>query len=117
MKMRSKMMILASAAMGLSAAAVQAQDQTGDSRSINPLLPISSTSSGANSGFGKRPAPTARGVSAPYNVQPYDPTQIEPDTNTLSGAEAFGVGSLQHSRDVFDPSLTVSSLGQSGTAG
>jgi len=46
--------------------------------------------------FGKSPIPAAHGVSALYDAQTYDPAQAEPDTNTLSGVEAFGVGSLQH---------------------
>src|SRR6266550_1991008 len=115
MKLQKKFrMIVVSAAMALSVAAVHAQDQTKDPRSINPLPPISSTNSGANSGFGKSPLPAAHGISVLYDAQTYDPAQAEPDTNTLSGAEVFGVGSLQHSRDLFDPSFTVSSLGQSG---
>jgi len=107
-------MIVVSAAMALSVAAVHAQDQSRDPRSINPIPPNSSTNAGASSGFGKSPIPAAHGVSALYDAQLYDPAQAEPDTNTLSGAEVFGVGSLQHSRDLFDPSITVSSLGQSG---
>ena len=107
-------MIVVSAAMALSVAAVHAQDQSRDPRSINPIPPNSSTNAGASSGFGKSPIPAAHGVSALYDAQTYDPAQAEPDTNTLSGVEAFGVGSLQHSRNLFDPSITVSSLGQTG---
>src|SRR6266436_4222778 len=107
-------MIVVSAAMALSVAAVHAQDQSKDPRSISPIPPNSPTNAGANSGFGKSPIPAAHGVSALYDAQTYDPAQAEPDTNTLSGVEAFGVGSLQHSRNLFDPSITVSSLGQSG---
>jgi hypothetical protein len=116
MKLQNKFRMMAvSAAMALSVVCVRAQNQTEDPRSINPIPPISSTNSGANHGFGKAPVPVARGVFAPDDAQPYDPAQVEPDTNTLSGAEVFGVGSLQHSRDLFDPSIIVSSLGQSGT--
>jgi len=71
-------------------------------------------SKAAVSGYGGTPVPAARGVSSAYDAQPYDPAQVEPDTNTLSGAENFGVGSLQKSRNVFDPSITVSSWGQTG---
>jgi hypothetical protein len=118
MKLQKKFrMIVVSAAMALSVAAVHAQDQTGDTRSVNPIPPISSTDSGADSGSGKRPIPAAHGVFTPYADQAYDPSQVEPDTNTLSGAEVFGVGSLQHSRDVFDPFLSVTALGQSGIVG
>src|ERR1700681_258050 len=108
---KQQMMIVASAAMALCVAAVQAQDQKEDPRSVNPIPPISSTNSGG------KPAPAARGVNTAYDTQSYDPAQVEPDTNTLSGAEVFGVGSLQHSRNVFDPSITISSLGQTGTIG
>src|SRR5258708_17584980 len=107
-------MIVVSAAMALSVAGVHAQDQSKDPRSISPIPPNSSTNAGANSGFGKSPIPAAHGVSALYDAQLYDPALAEPDTNTLSGTEVFGVGSLQHPRDLFDPSITVSSLGQSG---
>src|SRR5258707_9179220 len=74
-------------------------------------------SQAAGSGYGGTPVPAARGVSSAYDAQPYDPAQVEPDTNTLSGAENFGVGSLQKSRNVFDPSIGVSSWGQTGTIG
>ena len=110
-------MIVASAALALCVAAAQAQDQKEDPRSVNPIPPISSTNSGGNNGSSGKPAPAARGVNTGYDTQSYDPAQVEPDTNTLSGAEVFGVGSLQHSRNVFDPSISISSLGQSGTIG
>jgi hypothetical protein len=114
---KQQMMIVASAAMALCVAAVRAQDQKQDPRSVNPIPPISSTNSGGNNGMGGKPAPAARGVNAPYDPQLYDPSQVEPDTATLSGAEVFGVGSLQHARNVFDPFITISSLGESGTIG
>src|SRR6202051_2891150 len=79
--------------------------------------PTSSTNPGSSSGYGGLPVPAARGVGGAYDAQPYDPAQVEPDTNTLSGAENFGVGSLQQSRNIFDPSITVSSWGQSGVPG
>ena len=71
---------------------------------------------GAN---GKRPTGAARGVSAANDPQPYDPSQVTPDSNTLAGAQLFGVGSLQHAHNIFDPSISVSELGQTfpGTAG
>jgi hypothetical protein len=75
---------------------------------------------GGSSGFGKKPVPAAHGVSSAYDPQTYDLAQAEPDTNTLSGTELFGVGSLQRSRNIFDPTITVSALGltnPTGTAG
>src|ERR1700682_1751627 len=114
---KQMMMIVASAAMALCVAAVHAQDPKQDSRPVNPIPPITSPNSGGNTGMGGKPAPAARGVNAAYDAQPYDPAQVEPDTATLSGAEVFGVGSLQRSRNVFDPSISISSLGESGTIG
>jgi len=63
-------------------------------------------------GYGKRPAGAGRGVSSANDPQPYDPSQVTPDSNTLAGAQLFGVGSLEHSHNVFDPSVSVSELGQ-----
>jgi hypothetical protein len=118
MKMRAKSMWMAAAvaivAM-LSLSAVRAQNQNGGA--MQPVPPMSSTSPAASGGYGGTPVPAARGVASPYDAQPYDPSQVQPDTNTLSGAENLGVGSLQHARNVFDPSVTVSSWGQTGIAG
>jgi hypothetical protein len=49
----------------------------------------------------------------------YDPSQVTPDDNTLSGAQQFGLGSLDHAHDIFDPSISISGLGLTspGTAG
>jgi hypothetical protein len=93
------------------------QDHKDDPRSVSPISPLPSTSAGASKGFGKLPAPAARGVSPTADPQPYDPAQVEPDTNTLSGAELFGLGSLEHSHNVFDPSLFFTGFGQTGTTG
>jgi hypothetical protein len=103
------------AAMTLSFDALHAQSQKGDP--ISPIPPTSATNSGGNRGAGSMPVPAARGVSAPDPAGTYDPAQVEPDTNTLSGAEYFSVGSLQHVRNIFDPSISVSSWGQSGIPG
>ncbi len=110
-------LIVVSAAMAVCVATVHAQDQTADPRSVNPISPLSSANSGGNNEFGKTPVPAARGLNSAYDSQTYDPAQVEPDTSTLSGAEVFSVGSLQHSRNVFDPSITISSLGESGGLG
>jgi hypothetical protein len=45
-------------------------------------------------------------------VQSYDPAQATPDENTLAGAVPFTLGSMQHNRNVFDPSISVSQLAQ-----
>lgn len=63
------------------------------------------------------PAPAARGVSPAGDPGSYDPSQISPDSNTLSGAELFGVGSLGHAHNTFDPALTFSALGQTAATG
>jgi hypothetical protein len=118
MKLQKKITrIVALAAIALCVAAVHAQDQREDPRSVNPISPLSSANSGGNNEFGKIPVPAARGLYSAFDAQAYDPAQVDPDTNTLSGAEVFSVGSLQHSRNVFDPSLTISSLGQTGGLG
>lgn len=60
----------------------------------------------------QRPVPAGRGVSPIVDPLPNDPAQVSPDTNTLAGAQLFGVGSLNHARNVFDPSISFSELGQ-----
>jgi hypothetical protein len=100
-------------AVGFCLAAVRAQNQTPnqtqDQRSVNPTVPMAplDTSSG-----GKAPVPGARGVSGPDDYSSYDPSQVVPDTNALSGAALFGVGSLEHVHNIFDPSLTITGQGQ-----
>jgi hypothetical protein len=112
MKMRQKSIwvtaaFVVAAMLGVRSARAQSQ-KSGAPSSTNP---------GSSSGYGGMPVPAARGVGSAYDAQPYDPAQVEPDTNTLSGAENFGVGSLQQSRNIFDPSITISSWGQSGVPG
>src|ERR1035437_1567810 len=104
-------------ALMLCATAIHAQDQKEAPRSVTPASPIPPLDSGGSNGFGKAPVPAARGVSSAYDLQSNDPAQVEPDTNTLSGAELLGVGSLQHSRIIFDPALSFSQLGQSEAIG
>ena len=48
----------------------------------------------------------------PSDTQSYDPAQVTPDTNTLAGAAPFTLGSLQHTRNIFDPAISISQLGQ-----
>ena len=71
-----------------------------------------SNSAGPGGGYSQRPAPAARGVSPSLDPLPNDPSQVTPDANTLSGAQMFGVGSLEHARNIFDPMLSFSELGQ-----
>jgi len=100
----------------LAAPRVHGQSQTPDPRSVNPTTPLppmdssGGTSGGTNSGA--RPVPAARGV---FTSEPeYDPAQVTPDTNTLAGAQLLGVGSLRQAHNIFDPSISVSLLGQTG---
>ena len=67
----------------------------------------------------KPPIGAARGVETPFDPQPYDPSQVTPDQNTLAGAAPFTLGSLQHTSNIFDPAITISQLGQTvpGTSG
>ena len=98
----------------ITVARAQGQNQTPDPRSVNPSTPLPPMDSGGNTVSGARPVPAARGVSA-GDSQPYDPSQVEPDSNTLAGAELLGVGALQQAHNTFDPSVNISLLGQTGS--
>jgi len=99
-------------ALAVCGTAVHAQDQNQGTQQTNPATPIQPINSGLGPGYGGKPVAAARGVSAAYDPQPGDPADVVPDTNTLAGAELFSVGSLGRAHDVFDPSLSVSTLGQ-----
>ncbi len=111
MKSREKIWALA-VALAFCVTTVYAQSQNQKPQSADPSAPIPPSSSPLGQGYGGRPAPAARGVSPAYEPQPYDPSQVTPDENTLAGAQLFGVGSLERARNVFDPSLSFSQLGQ-----
>jgi hypothetical protein len=90
-----------------------AQDQKQDTSPIDPNAPLQPLDTTPGVGYpNKPPIGAARGVSAPFDPQPYDPSQVTPDQNTLAGAAPFTLGSLQHSRNIFDPAISVSQLGQ-----
>jgi hypothetical protein len=119
MKFR-KTILAVSGALVLCVTAVHAQVQQtpkDNPQAVTPISPLPPVNAGASGGFGKAPVPAARGVSPAADPQPYDPAQVEPDTNTLSGAELFGLGSLEHSRNIFDPSLYFTGQGQTGVTG
>lgn len=78
----------------------------------NPSAPIAPVNSGLGGGYSKPPAPAARGVDASLDPASYDPSQVTPDQNTLAGAEFFSVGSLSHARNIFDPAISFSEVGQ-----
>jgi hypothetical protein len=94
---------------------VCAQNQSSDSQQAAPSGPIQPLGS-VFGGHSKLPAPAARGVSLADESQVSDPSQVTPDANTLAGAQPFGLGSLQHSRNIFDPSLKFTELGQTVTS-
>jgi len=76
----------------------------------SPLQPLDLRPSGGYAN--KPPIGAARGVTAPFDPRPYDPSQVTPDQNTLAGAVPFTLGSLQHNRNIFDPAISLSQLGQ-----
>ncbi len=94
---------------------VFAQDQQQQPSPIDPnapLQPLGPAQPTPGPGHNRPPVPAARGVSDPYDPQPYDPAQVTPDQNTLAGENPFTLGSLQHNRNVFDPSVSFSQLAQ-----
>jgi len=100
-------------ALMLCATGAFAQDQKQGASPIDPNAPLQPLD--ANSGVGyanKPPVGAARGVTAPFDPQTYDPSQVTPDQNTLAGAAPITLGTLQHSRNNFDPAITISQLGQ-----
>jgi hypothetical protein len=90
-----------------------AQDQKQDTSPIDPNAPLQPLDPSPSGGYANRPpVGAARGVAEPFDPQPYDPAQVTPDQNTLAGAAPFTLGSMQHSRNIFDPAISVSQLGQ-----
>src|SRR5215467_452852 len=112
MKMRNLSWAIA-AALAIFAPSLHAQGQAADSQQANPAAPMQPL--GLGGAYSKQPAAAARGVSMADDSQLYDPSQVTPDANTLAGAQLFGLGSLQHSRNIFDPSLKFTELGQTVT--
>ena len=112
MKVRETSWILA-AALVLCTTGAFAQDQKQDTSPIDPNAPLQPLDSSPSGGYSnKQPIGAARGVAEPFDPQPYDPSHVSPDTNTLAGAAPYTLGSLQHSRNIFDPAISVSQLGQ-----
>jgi hypothetical protein len=100
-------------ALVLCTAGAFAQDQKQDTSPIDPNAPLQPLDSNPSGGYSnKPPIGAARGVSAPFDPQPYDPSQVTPDQNTLAGAAPYTLGSLQHSRNIFDPAISVSQIEQ-----
>ena len=112
MKSREKCWALV-AALVLCGATAFAQDQKQDTSPIDPnapLQPLDSTPRGTNAN--RPPMGAARGVNGQDDSQPYDPSQVAPDQNTLAGPAPITLGSLQHSRNVFDPAISFSQIGE-----
>lgn len=100
-------------ALALCASAACAQDQKQDISPIDPNAPIQPMDTTPNVGYANRPPiGVVRGAAASFDPQSYDPAQVTPDQNTLAGAAPFTLGSLQHVRNIFDPAISVSQLGQ-----
>jgi hypothetical protein len=118
MKLREKSWTLA-AALVLCATTAFAQDQKQDTSPIDPSAPLQPLDASPSGASPNRPIGAGRGVAGPYDSQPYDPSQVTPDRNTLAGAAPLTLGSLQHTSNVFDPAISFSQLGQTfhGTSG
>jgi hypothetical protein len=111
MKLREKSWTLV-VVLVLCAPAAFAQAQKQDTSPIDPIAPLQPQDTSPNGGYANQPIGAARGVAGSDNSQSYDPSQVTPDRNTLAGATPFTLGSLKHTRNVFDPAISVSQLGQ-----
>jgi hypothetical protein len=113
MKLRVRSWALAvSLSLSLCATIAFAQDQGQQPSPLDPNAPLQPLYTPPAPPKGRPPVPAARGVSSPYDSQQYDPAQVAPDQNTLAGAAPFTLGSLQHDRNIFDPAISFSQLGQ-----
>jgi len=111
MKLREKNWTLV-VALALCAPAAFAQVQKQDAAPVDANAPLQPQNTSPSGGYGNKPTGAARGVAGSDDSQPYDPSQVSPDQNTLAGATPFTLGSLQHTRNVFDPAISISQLGQ-----
>jgi hypothetical protein len=102
-------------ALLLCGTAAFAQDQKQDEPAspLDPNAPLQPLDANPAPGYPNRPPiGAARGVNGPDQTQPYDPAQVVPDHNTLAGAAPFTLGSMQHNRNILDPSISLSQLGE-----
>jgi len=116
MKLRETILTLG-VALTFCAASAIAQDQKQDNSlgdPNTPLQPLDATPAGGSPS--KPPIGAIRGATGPYDPQTYDPSQVAPDQNTLAGAAPFTLGSLQHNRNILDPAITISQIGQTVAA-
>jgi hypothetical protein len=111
MKLRKKNWTLI-VALVVCASVAFAQDQKQDTPPIDPNAPLQPLDASPSGGNANKPGGAARGVIEPEDSQFYDPSQVTPDRNTLAGPAPFTLGSLQHTRNTFDPAISISQLGQ-----
>src|SRR5579864_2445457 len=111
MKLRNKGWTIAIVLL-LCATSAFAQDQKQGAGPNDANPPIQPQGTSPNGGNANPPIGAAHGVGEQDNSQSYDPSQVTPDRNTLAGATAFTLGSLQHNHNLFDPSISFSQLGQ-----
>ena len=119
MKLRNRSWTLV-AALALCTAAASAQDQKQEISPIDPNAPLQPLEATPAGGYAnKPPVGVVRGVDAAFEPQAYDPAQVVPDRYTLAGAAPLTLGSLQHTRNIFDPAISYSQVGQlvPGTTG
>lgn len=114
MKLRkTSWILLAALALCATGALAQDQNQKPDTSPIDPNAPLQPLDTSPNPGKNaNQPVGVIRGVEGPDNSQPFDPAQVTPDQNTLAGAAPYTLGSLQHSRNIFDPTISVSQIGE-----
>ncbi len=99
-------------ALALCATSSFAQNQKQAAPPSDPNAPLQPQDTNPGGAYGNEPTGAGRGVAGSDDSQPYDPSQVTPDRNTLAGATPFTLGSLQHTRNVFDPVISISQLGQ-----
>jgi hypothetical protein len=112
MNMRKTSWILIAALVFCASAAI-AQDQKQDTSPIDPNAPLQPLDTTPGGVYGnKPPVGVVRGANAPYEPETYNYNQAVPDQNTLAGAAPFTIGSLERTRNIFDPAISVSQIGQ-----
>jgi hypothetical protein len=113
MKVRASNWALAVSLVFLGCSLALSQGQPQQPSPIDPNAPLQPLPPAGGTNAPKRaPSSTLSPDASPYDPSPYDPSQVAPDQNTLAGAAPFTLGSLQHNRNIFDPSISFSQLAQ-----